>query len=89
MAKAKHSRVTHREIGVIPGCTMLPPGSQPALYDGPMPSFECQAYIRSCERSHEEWQRKRADIKGWAYNTMTGVAEPTKVVKKVRKLEAA
>jgi hypothetical protein len=31
----------------------------PPRYRGPLPSFDCQAYIASLEAAHVEWQAKR------------------------------
>lgn len=76
MAKSKKSRVTTREFGVIPGCTLLPAGDQPERYSGPLPTLACRSFLRNIEWEHESWQRRRADVKSWNYNPVTGMAEP-------------
>jgi hypothetical protein len=39
-----------------------PVPAAPQLYTGPIPSFECQAFIRQLERNHVEWVERRAAL---------------------------
>ncbi|HEV2659403.1 MAG TPA: hypothetical protein VGU68_02315 [Ktedonobacteraceae bacterium] len=34
----------------------------PPRYRGPLPSFDCQAFIKDNEQAHAEWQEKRATL---------------------------
>lgn len=33
-------------------------------YEGPLPSMECLAYLKRCERDHAEWLELRARMVG-------------------------
>jgi len=35
----------------------------PERYRGPLPSFECQAFIRDCDQAHAEWQERRLALR--------------------------
>jgi hypothetical protein len=68
------------------------PADKAGHYEGPLPSFQCQSFIRNLEEQHREWQQRRAAIKGWVYDPATGNAEPEATPaprKRVRDLQAA
>lgn len=49
---------------LTPLASCPPIAEAPPLYRGPLPSFECQAYIAKLDRDHKEWVTRRKQLQG-------------------------